>query len=92
MQRNLNKIPPFKAFVLQNFPFLSSDKDALELSQRVDFLVRYVDYMSVFINNILEDKIIDYIDKRFNDIMIDAMYDSSNETLILSMDHEGSNE
>lgn len=83
------KIPPFKAFVLQNFPFLASDKDALELYQKVDYLIRYVDFMTVFINNILEDKIIAYIDRRFDDIMIDAIYDEPTETLNLSINHEG---
>lgn len=37
------------------------------------------------INNVLDNAISAYIDKRFNDMMIDAMYDSENETLILSL-------
>ena len=36
-----------------------------------------------FINNVLDDKLIEYIDKRFNDIMLDTMYEAETETLVL---------
>ena len=36
-----------------------------------------------FVNNVLEDKITEYIDERFNDMMINAMYESETETLVL---------
>lgn len=38
--------------------------------------------ISVF-NNELTQQLTEYIDERFNDIMLDAMYDAETETLIL---------
>lgn len=43
-----------------------------------------------FVNDVIEDKIVDYIDERFNDIMLNSMYDSETETLILYVDHTNS--
>lgn len=40
-----------------------------------------------FVNNTIEQKLIEYIDARFNDIMIDAMYDGETETLILYLNN-----
>lgn len=37
------------------------------------------------INTVLEQELSAYIDQRFNDMMIDAMYDSTTETLVLSL-------
>lgn len=45
-----------------------------------------------FVNSTIDQKIIEYIDERFNDIMIDAMYDAETETLILYLNHTGENE
>ena len=42
------------------------------------------------INDVFAQQISAYIDERFNDMMIDAMYDSSTETLVLSLS-EGDN-
>ena len=42
------------------------------------------------VNNVLEAKIVEYIDKRFNEIMLDAMYDENTETLILYL-NDGEN-
>lgn len=43
-----------------------------------------------FVNDIIEEKITDYIDERFNDIMLNSMYDAETETLILYVDHSNS--
>lgn len=43
-----------------------------------------------FVNDVIEDKITDYIDERFNDIMLNSMYDAETETLILYVDHSNS--
>ena len=36
-----------------------------------------------FLNNIVEEKLVEYIEKKFNDIMLSSMYDEETETLIL---------
>ena len=43
-----------------------------------------------FVNDVIEEKITDYIDQRFNDIMINSMYEAETETLILYIDHTNS--
>lgn len=37
------------------------------------------------INDVFAQQISEYIDERFNDMMIDAMYDEATETLVLSL-------
>lgn len=43
-----------------------------------------------FVNDVIEDKLTEYIDERFNDIMLNSMYDAETETLILYVDHSNS--
>lgn len=42
-----------------------------------------------FIDDVLEQKINDYINIKFNDMMINSMYDAQTETLILYLDTRG---
>lgn len=42
-----------------------------------------------FINTILEQKISEYINAKFNDIMIDSMYVPETETLVLYLNNGG---
>lgn len=44
-----------------------------------------------FVNDVIDDKIVEYIDERFNDIMLESMYDAETETLILYVSHENEN-
>ena len=60
---------------------LSYEEQLLWLSKKADEII-------TFINNILEQKISDYIDERFNDIMLDSMYEAETETLVLYLTHE----
>lgn len=47
-----------------------------------------LDEIICFINNLLEQKIDDYIEAKFNDIMLASMYDTETETLILYLNKE----
>lgn len=47
-----------------------------------------LDEIITFINNILEQKISDYIEEEFNNIMLNSMYDEQTETLILYLNKE----
>lgn len=82
---DVQKIPPFRRFVIQNFPFIEDDFDALTTSQRITYIIRYINAMADFLNNVIEDELTEYIDERFNDMMIDAMYEEETETLVLSL-------
>ena len=42
-----------------------------------------------FIDDVLEEKINDYINTKFNEMMINSMYDAQTETLILYLDNSG---
>ena len=74
--------------LLQNFPFLDYDFDATTNWAVMQELGKKLNETICFINNVLEQKISDYIDKRFNDIMLNAMYDSETETLVLFLEHK----
>lgn len=84
------KLPPLGRFVLENFPFIADDSDALTVTDKLDYLVRYVDAMGKFVNDVIESEVVKYIDRRFNDMMVDAIYDEPTETLILTLT-EGEN-
>lgn len=39
-----------------------------------------------FINDLIDEKIIEYIDKRFNDMFINAIYNESEESITLKLE------
>ena len=77
----LKPIPPIP--LLQNFPFLDYDFDATTDWAVMQELGKKTNEIICFINNILEEKLNEYIEKKFNDIMLSSMYDQETETLIL---------
>lgn len=86
---NCNKLrllPPMQC--LQNFPFLDYDFDATTDWAVMQELGKKTNEIICFINNVLDEKLIEYIDKRFNDIMLNSMYDAETETLILYLKNE----
>lgn len=82
-------LPPIQC--IQNFPFLDATFDSVTNLQIMESLGQKTNEIIAFINNILEDKIVEYIDKRFNDIMLNAMYDAETETLVLFLDNKEKN-
>ena len=72
-----------KNFVLPNFPFLEGDFDALTDYELFSKMVAYVKDLDNFVKNELDGAIQKYIDSQFDNLMINAMYDSENEKLIL---------
>ena len=73
----------FRNWSLQNFPFLEDDFDALTDYKLFSQMVGYVKDLDDFVKNELDGAIQKYIDTQFNNLMINAMYDSTNEKLIL---------
>lgn len=80
-----------KNSVLRNFPILEDDFDALTDYELFSKMVGYVKKLDAFVKNELEDALTKYIDQRFNEIMLDAMYDAETETLILYLDRGENN-
>lgn len=70
------KQPIYKVIPLAFDESMSYYECICKLTAKINELI------SVF-NEELTDELTAYIDERFNEIMIDAMYDSSTETLIL---------
>lgn len=63
----------------------SSFKESLSYYEAISVIIDKVNELSLFVNTILTREISAYIDERFNDMMIDAMYDAPTETLTLSL-------
>lgn len=72
-----------KNAVLRNFPVLEDDFDALTDYQLFSKMVAYVKSIDAYVKTELDTQLKAYIDKRFNELMLDAMYDADTETLIL---------
>ena len=72
-----------KNAVLRNFPILEDDFDALTDYELFSKMVAYVKSIDAYVKTELDTQLKSYIDKRFNELMLDAMYDADTETLIL---------
>lgn len=70
-------------YILQNFPFLEDDFDALTDYELFSKMVGYVKELNNFFINDLEKNIEKYIDENLDNILMNAMYDSTTETLRL---------
>lgn len=66
----------------------SSYLASLTYEEQLLWLSKKTDEIITFINNILEQKISEYIEEKFNDIMLDSMYEAETETLVLYLSHE----
>lgn len=66
----------------------SSYLASLTYEEQLLWLSKKTDEIIAFINNILEQKISEYIEEKFNDIMLDSMYEAETETLVLYLSHE----
>lgn len=69
-------------------PFIENNLDSLTQYQLLmKFSEKLNELISVF-NDKVDTNIKDYIDKRFNDIMMTAVYDEDSETITLSIDRK----
>lgn len=66
----------------------SSYLASLTYEEQLLWLSKKTDEIIAFINDILEQKISEYIEEKFNDIMLDSMYEAETETLVLYLSHE----
>ena len=86
---NNENLKPFTKFCPTIGMIPASYKESLTYEEQLLYLLKKTDEIICFINNILEQKITDYINNIFNDIMIDTMYEAETETLILYLNKEG---
>ena len=82
-----SNIKPIHIGCLTEFPFLDTTFDAVTQWDVLQKLGEKTNDIIHFVNDLLDEKINEYIDQRFNDMMVDAMYDSETETLTLFLTH-----
>lgn len=82
------KIRPVPVGCITEFPFIDETFDSITYYQMLQKLGEKTNEVIRFVNDVIEDKLVEYIDKRFNDIMLDSMYDAETETLILYLTDE----
>lgn len=56
---------------------------SLSYEEQLLYLCNKMDEIINFVNNNITEQIREYIDQRFNDILLDTIYDSETETLIM---------
>ena len=82
-----SNVKPIRIGCLTEFPFLDTTFDAVTEWEVLQKLGQKTNDIIHFVNDLLDDKISEYIDQRFNDMMVDAMYDAETETLTLFLTH-----
>lgn len=82
---DLNKIKPFSC-TIGHLP--TSFMISLSYEEQLLCIGKKTDEIIDFINTILEQKISEYINAKFNDMMINSMYEADTETLILYLDEK----
>ncbi len=82
-----SNVKPIRIGCLTEFPFLDATFDAVTEWEVLQKLGQKTNDIIHFVNDLLDEKINEYIDQRFNDMMVDAMYDASTETLTLFLTH-----
>ena len=83
---NINKIYPL--LQSNSFPFLEKTFDDMDEYAILARLQKKLNEVIGFINTTLEKSINEYINEKFNDMMLNAMYEAETETLILYLDRK----
>lgn len=89
---NNKNLKPMKFGCITEFPFLDYTFDSITEWEILQKLGCKTNEIIIFINSVLEQKLNEYIEKKFNDIMLDSMYEAETETLILYLKHTESEE
>ena len=85
-------IRPINIGCLTEFPFIDSTFDSITEWEILQKLGEKTNEIICFINSVLEQKLNEYIEEKFNDMMLDSMYEAETETLILYLTHTESEE
>lgn len=89
---NKNGVCPFPPLAcLTSFPFNDYTFDKVTDWEVMQALSCKLNEVIEFINTTLEKSINDYIDNKFNDMMLDTMYIAETETLVLYLTQKGGN-
>lgn len=83
-----NKIKRVKIGCLTQFPFLDASFDAVTQWEILQKLGEKTNEVITFVNDLLEDKLTEFIEEKFNDMMLNAMYEEDTETLVLYLSND----
>lgn len=83
----INIKPLTPASVCNINPFIENNLDSLTQYQLLMKLSEKVNELISVFNDTVDTNIKDYIDSRFNDIMMTSVYDEETETLTLTLEH-----
>ena len=81
-----SKILPFKIVCLNQFPFLDETLDSITYYEMLQKLGMKTNEIIEFINNLLNQKIDDYMINLINTLFADITYNAQSETLILNIE------
>lgn len=81
-----NKISPLFLECLNNFPFITETFDQMTLYQILEKMNKKINEVVIFANDVLEKELNEYINQKFNDMIINTMYEPDTETLVLYLD------
>ena len=81
-----DKILPFNISCLNQFPFLDETFDSITLWQQYEKMGGKINEIITFINNLLNQKIDDYMLNLINNLFANIVYNAENETLILNIE------
>lgn len=81
-----SKILPFKIGCLNQFPFIDDTFDSITLWEQYEKMGGKINEIISFINNLLNQKIDDYMINLINNLFADITYNAQSETLILNIE------
>jgi hypothetical protein len=85
---NNKNIRPVPMGCLTDFPVLDETFDSMTTYEMIQKLAGKVNEVIHFTNDLLEDKLNEYINQKFNDMIINTMYIPETETLVLYLDQQ----
>lgn len=80
------KILPFNIGCLNQFPFIDDTFDSITLWEQYEKMGGKINEIISFINNLLDQKIDDYMINLINKLFADITYNAQSETLILNIE------
>ena len=88
MANEMQKITPLQICGLNGGSLPSAFDDSLSYYESLRIVMCKLNEVIKFVDDVITREIVAYIDRRFDDIMIDAIYDEPTETLNLTITHE----
>lgn len=86
---DIEKIKNINLGCISEFPFLDYTFDSITEWEILQKLAAKTNEVIKFVNDNIENQLNTYIQKRFNDIVLNSLYEEPTETLILQLENRG---